>query len=149
MKNTTGDKIEGRYRSMLILWAGQMGTIGLFFLLTQFVEVSDDRAPNNLLSFVLAAVGTFVAIISFVIKGKLLQKSVEKQDIALVQQANVVACALCEVPALFGIAERFLLPGREYLLMLFLSAVTMALHFPRKINLLAASYKDPKFGGTV
>ena len=149
MKNSTGaqEGIEVRYRSMLILWIGQMLSIGVFFLLTQFVAVSDDRAPNNLLSFVIAAVGTFIAIISFAVKGKLLQKSVENQDLALVQQASVVACALCEVPALLGVAERFILPGREYLLMFFLSAVTMALHFPRKLNLLAASYKDPSFGG--
>jgi hypothetical protein len=140
--------IDARYRTMLILWSGQMGSVALFFLVTQFAEVADDLTPKNVLSFAFAAVGTFVAIISFVVKSKLLQRAEEKQDVALVQQALVVGCALSEVPALLGVVERFILPGREYLLLLAISLIAMALHFPRRLHLLAASYKDSAFGGS-
>ena len=139
--------IDARYRTMLILWSGQMGSVALFFFVTQFAEVADDLTPKNVLSFAFA-VGTFVAIISFVVKSKLLQRAEEKQDVALVQQALVVSCALSEVPALLGVVERFILPGREYLLLLAISLIAMALHFPRRLHLLAASYKDSAFGGS-
>ena len=141
------DSIDTRYRSMVILWVGQIMSVFTLFLVTQFVEVADDRPEKNLLSFVLAGVGTFCAIISFFVRAKLLQKSVEKQDLALVQTANIAGRALCEVPALLGVVERFILPGREYLLLLLISALAMLLHYPRRSDLLAASYKDPSFGG--
>ncbi len=118
----------------------------MFFLVTQFVEVPDDRSENNLLGFVLAGIGIFCAIVSFFVRAKLLQRSVEKQDLALVQTANIAGRALCEVPALIGVVTRFILPGREYLLLILISALAMLLHYPRRSDLLAASYKDPSFG---
>ena len=148
-KTQNNASIDARYRTMLILWSGQMGTVVLFFLVTQFAEVADDLAPKNALSFVITGAGTFVAVISFVVRSKLLQRSVDKQDVALVQQAVVVGCALCEVPALLGVIERFIFPGRDYLLLLAVSLISMAMHFPRRVNLLAASYKDPSFGGSL
>lgn len=143
------NRIETQYRSMLILWMGQMMSLLLLFGITQVVEGAKDLEPNNVLSFALAAVGTFVAIISFVVKSKLLQQSVEKQDLALVQKAYIFAGALAEVPVLLGVLERFsLVPGRDYLVLILIGFITMALHFPRKVNLLAASYKDPSFGAS-
>lgn len=150
MKNDTPTRmsIDARYRTMLILWSGQIGSVAMFFVVSQLVTVVN-RDENNLLSFVFAGLGSFSAITSFVVKSKFLERSVEKQDPALVQTAYIVACALCEVPALLGIVERFILPGRDYLLLFFISALAMALHFPRKANLLAASYKDPSFGASL
>ena len=145
-KNMT---IDVRHRTMLTLWFAQMISVVMFLLLTQFVANSSEQpgpAANNLLSFALAAVAMFLAVISFVVRSKLLQRSVERQDPSLVQSAMVVGCALCEVPALLGVLERFILPGRDYLVLLAISFVGMALHFPRRGNLLAASYKDPSFG---
>ena len=143
------ENIDARYRTMLILWLAQMMSVGMFLLLTQLVDTSGERPANSLLSFTYAGLGTFSAIVSFVVRSKLLQISVEKQDPLMVQKALVVGCALCEVPALLGVLSRFTLPGRDYFLLLLISALSMALHFPRKIHLLAASYKDPSFGGSL
>ena len=140
--------IDARYRTMVMLWIAQIMSVLLFFLVTQFVEVPGDRPENNVLSFVFAAVGMFCAIISFVIRAKLLRESVEKQDLARVQTAYIVGRALCEVPAILGVVERFVLPGREYLLLLLIGGLAMLLHYPRRSDLLAASYKDPSFGAS-
>jgi hypothetical protein len=147
MNDNTPNKIsiDARHRTMLILWAGQLGSVVLFFAVTQFVGV-EDREANNLLSFLFAGLGTFVAILSFVVRSKLLEQSVQKQDVALVQRAYTIAGALSEFPALLGVLERFMLPGKDYLVLFLVSAFAMALHFPRKASLLAASYKDPSFG---
>jgi hypothetical protein len=141
------DSIDTRYRTMVIIWVAQVMSVVLFFLFTQFVEISTDRTEKNILSFVLAAVGTFSVIFSFVVKARLLRKSVEKQDPALVQTAGIAARNFSEVPALLAVVERFVLPGREYLLLFVISALAMLLHYPRRSDLLAASYKDPSFGG--
>jgi len=138
--------IDTLFQSMVIIWIAQIMSVAMFFLVTQFVAVPADRPENNILSFVFAAVGTFCAIISFVVRAKLLRQSVEKQDPKLVQTANVAGRALCEVPAILGVVERFILPGREYLLLLLIGALAMVLHYPRRSDLLAASYKDPSFG---
>jgi hypothetical protein len=146
MTTPNKDNIDARFRSMIILWIAQLMSVVMFFVVTQVVEVPNDRPENNILSFVFAAVGTFCAIISFVVRAKLLRKSVEQQDMSLVQRANLAARALCDVPAILGVVERFLLPGREYLLLLVIAALAMLLHYPRRADLLAASYKDPSFG---
>ena len=151
MNNKAPNKtdIDVRYRTMLTLWFAQMMSVVMFFVMTQLIASSADKPANSLLSFVFAGVGTFAAILSFVVRSQILSRSVEKQDILLVQQAQVIGCALCELPALLGILERFTLPGRDYILLLAISFLSMALHFPRKANLLAASYKDPSFGGSL
>lgn len=152
MRNVDQTKIEARYRTLLILWVAQMTSIGFFLLVALFAGAGAERSPvpdKPVLSFALAALGTFTAIISFVVRSKLLRESVEKQDQKLVQSALVVGCALCEVPALLGVMAKFTLPGKEFWLLFAISAVTMALHVPRKANLLAASYKDPSFGASL
>lgn len=145
-----GADIDTRYRTLLILWGALIMNVGALFVVSLFVpgQVSGDpnTAPSNLVSFVFACVGTFSAILSFPVKSKLLRQSVDKQNPALVQTALTVGCALCEVPALLGLVEHFLIPGREYYLLFLISLITMASHFPRRDNLLAASYKNSSYG---
>lgn len=147
MTTPNKENIDTRYRTMMILWIGQVMSVVMLFLVTQFIEPAD-RPENNILSFVFAAVGTFCAIISFVVRAKLLRESVEKQDLARVQSAYIVGRALCEVPAILGVVERFILPGREYLLLLLMGGLAMLLHYPRRADLLSASFKDPSFGAS-
>ena len=146
MPTSNKHDIDARYRNMLIVWIGQVMSVVMFFIVTQFVEAPTGLPENNILSFVFAAVGSFCAIISFVVRAKLLRQSVEKQDLALVQTAAITGRALCEVSAILGVVERFILPGREYLLLLLIGALALVLHYPRRSDLLAASYKDPSFG---
>jgi hypothetical protein len=80
---------------------------------------------------------------SFAVKQKLLKRSVEKQDIGLVQKALVIACAMCEVSALLGFVERLVIGNREYYWLFLFAAGGIALHFPRRSQLESASYKQP------
>lgn len=145
-----GADIDTPYRTLLVLWGALIMNVAALFVVSLFVpgQVSNEPGapPNNLLSFVFAGVGTFSAVLSFPVKIKLLRQSVDKQNPALVQTALAVGCALCEVPALLGLVEHFLLPGRDYYLLFLISLVGMALHFPRRNNLLAASYKNSSYG---
>jgi len=137
------DKI---YRTMLIVWVGiTMGLAGLFVFSTFAApepSTEPTTMPSGVVLFVLAALATFIMVLSFAVKRKILQRSVEKQDVMLVQQAMVVACAMCELGALFGVVERFVIGSGEHYLLFLISAVGMALHFPRRDQVLAASWNE-------
>ena len=135
--------LDKRYQTLLILWFALMMNIVIFFLISAFVGYSDPQTPqiSSLLTFVLAAVGTFVVVLSFAVKRKLLERSVDNQDVSLVQKALVLACAMCEVAALLGVMERFILRNNDYYLLFLVAGIGTALHFPRREQLQAATYK--------
>jgi len=141
------DNLDKRYQTLLILWFALLMSIGIYFLFTLFVPPALSKQPRNptgsLLIVGLTALGTFLVIVSFAVKGKLLERSVEKQDISLVQKALVIACAMCEVSALLGLLEHLVIGNREYYLLFLLAAAGIVFHFPRRIQLEAASYKNP------
>ena len=138
--------LDTRYRTMLILWFALLMSVVMLFVMTFVVEpvpFNEDRdAPTSVVLFVLAAVGTFLVVLSFAVKRKMLQRSVERQEVMLVQQALVLACAMCEVSALFGVVERFMIGSGDHYLLFLVSAVGIALHFPKRNHLLAASWNE-------
>jgi NADH:ubiquinone oxidoreductase subunit 2 (subunit N) len=141
------NNLDKRYQTLIILWFGQLMSIGMFFLFTVFaapgISTESGNPSRSLLIVALTALGTFLVIVSFAVKGKLLERSVENQDVSLVQKALVIACAMCEVSALLGLIERFLIGNREYYLLFLLAAAGIAFHFPRRSQLESASYKNP------
>lgn len=146
LNQDTQPNIDVRYRTLLILWFALFVSIGLYFLVTLIKgpEIRNDPeiVPNTTVTVVVTIVGTLFVFLSFVVKRKLLQRSVERQQVALVQQALVIACAMCEVSALLGLVVRFLTDSHEYYLLFLIAAIGIALHFPRREQLLAATYKS-------
>ena len=137
--------IKKRQQTLLTLWFAMLMSIGSFFLFSRFLAPENSNEPGNATSdrliVILMALGTFLVIVSFVVKRKFLERSVEKQDISLVHTGFVIAWAICEVSALLGVLERFLIGNGEYYLLFLLAAAGTAFHFPRRDHLLAASYK--------
>jgi hypothetical protein len=134
--------LNKRYQTMLTLWFALLMSIVIYFVFIQFAapERADPASPpNSVLIVGITALGTLLVIISFVVKRKLLARSVEKQDAFLVQKAMILACALCEVAALLGLLERFILGNREYYLLFIVAIAGDLLHFPRRSQLEAAS----------
>jgi hypothetical protein len=137
--------LNKRYQTMLTLWSALLMSIFLYFAFIQFAmpEVANPSAnpPNSLLVVGITALGAVFLLASFIVKRKLLAQSVAKQDPFLVQKAMIVALALCEVSALLGLLERFLIGNREYYLLFILAVVGDLFHFPRRSQLDAASHK--------
>ncbi|MGI9165365.1 MAG: hypothetical protein ACR2G5_03100 [Pyrinomonadaceae bacterium] len=148
MDHSAQTDLDARYRTMLILWFALFMNIAIFFvfslLMSQERSNNRDTAPSILLPVVFTALGTLLVALSFAVKGKLLKRSVETQDVQLVQKALVIACAMCEASALLGLIERFLGNGREYYLLFLIAALGTALHFPRREHLVAATYKTSR-----
>jgi hypothetical protein len=139
--------LDKRYQTLVVLWFALLMSIGMYFLFSLFVApavASEPRnAPSSLLIVALTALATFLVLGSFAVKRKLLERSVETQDVSLVQKGLVIACAMCEVSALLGLLAHFVIGYREYYLLFLIATAGAALHFPRRIQLEAASYKNP------
>lgn len=138
------EDLNKRHQSMVILWFALMMNIGVFFLFTFFgaPEPNDAPAPQtSSLVLALTGVGAFLVLLSFPVKRKLLERSVDNQDVRLVQIGLVVACAMCELSALLGLLERFIIGSRYFYLLFIMAVMGTAFHFPRRQQLLAASYK--------
>jgi NADH:ubiquinone oxidoreductase subunit 2 (subunit N) len=139
--------LNKRYQTLVTLWFALLMSIGMYFLFSVFVAPARSNEagnpPSSLLIVALTALGTLLVIVSFPVKRKFLERSVEKQDVNLVQKGLVIACAICEVSALLGLLERFIIGNREYYLLFLIAAAGTAFHFPRRSQLEAASYKNP------
>ena len=137
--------LNKRYQTMLILWFALLMSIAIYFAFVQFAAASfsdlKESPPSSLLIVGINALGAVLVLVSFVVKRKLLEQSVEKQDVLLVQKALIISCALCEACALLGLLERFI-GIREYYLLFILAVAGDLFHYPRRSQLEAASYKS-------
>ena len=138
--------LDKRYQTLVILWFGLLMSVVMYFLFTLFAAPEPanqpGETPNMILIMTPLVIGFLFVALSFVVKNKLLERSVEKQDMALVQKSLVVACAMCEVTALLGLIQRFVTGTSYYYLLFIFSALGIALHFPRRIQLQAANYRN-------
>ena len=141
--------LDKRYQTLIVLWAAQLMGIGMFFLVTvlaapELGNQTGSGSGRSILIVVITALATFLVILSFAVKNKLLERAVENQDVNLVQKGLLIACAMCEVSALLGLIDRFVIGDSTYYLLFLLAAAGIAFHFPRRSQLEAASYKTPE-----
>jgi FtsH-binding integral membrane protein len=139
-----GENMDARYRTMLTLWAALLASVGLYFFLTLVIE-RPAEGSNEMLFWVFLAASIFPLLLSFVLKRKLLAQSVAEQRPPLVQTAMLLAVALCEAVALFGLLVFFVTRTPYYFIFFIISALGILLHLPRRDQLLAASYKGQGF----
>ena len=117
--------LNKRYQTMLTLWFALLMSVVMYFVFVQIAAPSIANAENpskSRLVVVITALGALFVVVSFVVKRKLLERSVEAQDVGMVQKAMIVALALCEVSALLGLSRTFVFGNREYYLLFILAA---------------------------
>ena len=69
--------LDSRYRALLVMWISLMMNVVVLFVVGQIVGGKvDPNVSNKTLSFALAALGTFSAVISFAVKAKLLRQAI-------------------------------------------------------------------------
>jgi len=135
-------KLDARLRVMLILWFALLSSVVIYFLVSLVIQrPNGDGGENRILTFVLTAVGTFALIVSMALKQRFLAQSVDQQRLELVQTGYIGALALCEFAALLGLVDRMVTGNRYYYVLFVIALIGMALHWPRRDHLLAASYK--------
>ena len=133
--------LDARYRTLLILWFAIFMSVLLFLVLIYMSPVV--AAENRNLTLALNSVGLVPVALSFLLKQRMLTKSVEMQRLDLVQSGYVLAFALCESSALFGLMNHFLTGTKYYYFAFIIAGLGLILHFPQKQNLVnASSYKQ-------
>jgi lipopolysaccharide export LptBFGC system permease protein LptF len=141
-QTATQATVAARHRGLLIIWVAQFIALGIFFALTRLVAVPYSPENDKLRSMIFGALGGATLTLSFIIKYKLLRQAVEQQRPDYVTTAYVLAFALCEAAAIFGLVNYFLSGVPMYLLFI-LAAVGLLLHFPRRDHLAAVATGGP------
>jgi hypothetical protein len=136
------NNIEVRIRTMRTLWIALFLSVGMYFVWTAIADRPKNLAPNSTLFLVLLAIALSTTLVSFPVKSMLVRKAAERQQLQLVQQAYVVALAMCEVSALLGVLDFFVTSNRYYYSLFILAACAQLLHFPRRVHLINASFKS-------
>jgi F0F1-type ATP synthase membrane subunit c/vacuolar-type H+-ATPase subunit K len=146
-QNKLQAEVEARYRVLLILWFAFLMSVGLYFVVSLFIQrPNGDDSQSRVLTFMFTAAGTFTTILSIVVKQKFLTQSAERQRPELVQTGYIIALALCETAALLGLMNRFITGNRYYFVLMIIAAIGMLLHWPRRDHLIAAYY-EPRSQG--
>ena len=143
MKPTETDQpdIDGRYRTLLILWFAICMSVLMFLALTRLASVA--AVENRNLTLALNTMGLLPVALSFLLKQKTLAKSVATQRLDLVQSAYVLSFALCESSALLGLVDHFTTGSRYSYFAFVIAGIGLLLHFPQKQNLMnASSYRQ-------
>lgn len=97
---------------------------------------------NSIVVIALAILGIVTFLLSFVLKKKFLAQAVNEQKTELVQTAMIIACALCEATTLFGLVIAFAFTYQYFFAWFALGILGIILHFPKRDDLFAASYKN-------
>ena len=139
----TQETVELRLRTMRTLWIAMILSIVGYFIFSFFAGPSKDVKPNPTLSLVLLGAAVSAALISFLLKSKLLNRAFEQQQVQLVQQGYIVALAMCEVGGLLGLLDFFVTGDRYYYVLFIIAAVGQLLHFPRREHVVSALGKIP------
>ena len=141
--------VEQQYRMLAIIWfallvSQLMFLVVLFFAKREIYRFDFSKPPlgeNPMMTIIFAALGLSMFLMSFVLRKKFLGQAINEQKTELVQTALVVGCALCEAVTLFGLVLAFAFNYQFFFLWFALGIIGIILHFPKRDNLIAASYK--------
>jgi hypothetical protein len=141
--------VEQNYRTLIVIWLALLLSQGMLLVVVFFAkpEIYKFDAAKPLLgenavvtmAFALIAVTNFA--LSFLMKKRSLQQAVEKQQIAYVQTGLILAYAFCEANSLLGIVLAFAFSYQYFFAWFALGIIGIILHFPRRADVVSASYK--------
>lgn len=129
-------EVDASYRILRVIWLAILVSVIAIFVVTRVVQPTP--TTDKTLLWILLALGLGNLGASFLLKQKMLKQSIEERKLDLARSAYVVAFALCESIALFGLIVH-LITGVEYYYFFFvLGGFGILLHKPQRDDLLAA-----------
>lgn len=149
--------IQASYQTLVVLWFGMLTSQVIFFGIVwlskpELLSAAAANAARDglwkaflgempLVTLAFAAAAIVFVLLSFVLSRQHMRRAVQDQDAGCVQTGLVLGCALSEVPSLFGLILAFAFSYPYFFVWIAMSLIGVLLHFPRKGNLDAASYK--------
>ena len=146
--NQTGN-VEQSYRTLIIIWFALLNSQFLLLVVLYIARPEIFRfdfsksllGENAAMIILLAVLAVSTFLLSFVLRRRFINQAINEQKVELVQTAVIIGCALCEAISLFGFVLVFTLNYQYFFLWFALGILGIILHFPRRDNLIAASYK--------
>lgn len=140
---------EGAYGKLLTIWASLLMSQFMFVVIVFFTKPElfkfDLTKPllgeNAVIVIALAAVSLADLVVSIVLHKKFVERSVTEQNIGLVQTGMIVGCAMAEAISLFGLILAFIFNYQYFFVFSILGIIGILLHFPKRGDVHAASYK--------
>jgi hypothetical protein len=151
---------EARLRTMRIIWASFLMSVGLYALIAYFARPSDESPLSgaeaegigavsggfSVLILVLFALGLTTVVASFLVRQAFANRAVREQNTAVLQTGLILSIVLCEMAALFGLVGLFADGNPSAYLLFVVAAAGIVLHFPRREDVAAASGGDTGLG---
>ena len=141
MNGNQVSNVEAQLRTMRTVWLAALFSIGGYYVVCLLNQRREDLEPNNTLFLVFVGVSLAATLVSFFIKSQLLNRAIEQQQVPQARQAYVAAWAITEVGAILGIIDYFATRDRYYYLLFVIAFCGQLLHFPRRADVLNASFK--------
>lgn len=141
--------IEGVFHTMMIIW-GALAISQLFFPVIVFAakpEIFRLNLNPPLFGDYPIEIGFlgFVSLVSlvtsFTLRKRFNNQAVATQNVGLAQTAMIFGCAFCELVSLFGMFVAFVFDFRFFYVFSAFGIIGTLLHFPRRADIHAASYK--------
>ena len=140
---------EKTYRTALSVWAALLLSQVMFIVMLFFIKPELFRFDFSrpLLGDNAMAVGLIMllcinnVVLSFVFRRKYLRQAEAIQSPQQAQTAIVVGCAMAESVSLFGMVLAFAFDYPYFFIFFILGIGTTLLHFPRREEIHAASYR--------
>jgi F0F1-type ATP synthase membrane subunit c/vacuolar-type H+-ATPase subunit K len=140
---------EKACQTMFMIWSALLSSQFMFVVIVFFARPDllkfDLNKPllgdNAMIVIALAAFAFVDLVISVVLRKKFIERAVTEQNIGLVQTGMIVGCALAEAISLFGLLLAFVFDYQYFFLFSILGVIGILLHFPKRSDVHAASYK--------
>jgi cation transport ATPase len=139
MNQPTQAREGARFRGLVIIWGAQVFSLVLLFTMMQVVKPATQGEANQTLLFVLAVLAITTFAFSFVLKAQIVSRAATEQRPDMVTTGYILAFALCEACAIFGMIARFSTGAREAIYFFVAALVGFLLHFPRRRHIDDAS----------
>lgn len=142
-------KIAAQHQTMIVLWAALLMSQFIFLLLVFIIKpelVSFDFSKpllgtEPILIGIFAVLALTAVAASFYFRKQNVEKAVAVQKVEHVQTGLIIGCALCEASSLLGLMLAFAFDYQYFFLFIALGIIAMLLHFPKRSDIIAASYK--------
>ena len=146
--NQTGN-VEQSFRTLLLVWFALLNSQLLLLVVLYFTRPEIFRFnfskplldENSVMVIVLAVLAVSTFLLSIVLRRRFLNQAISEQKVEFVLTAIIIGCSLCEAISLFGFVLVFILNYQYFFLWFALGILGMILHFPRRDNLIDATYK--------
>ena len=135
------------YNNLVFIWLALFVSQFVFLFVVYFIEPKafefDFSKPildqNRIIIVIFAAAAIFNTFLSVILKKRFLDQSVKDQNVAFVQTAMIVGCALCETVTLFGLMLAFIAQYQYFFAWFALGMLGMLVHFPLRKNVINAT----------